>query len=214
MKRIQIQQLFISLALISAGQVFADDGIRTYHWTDTDGVMHYGDRVPPQYANNELVVLNNQGIAVDQIAGKKSDEQLADEAIQREVRAEQIRQRDEALLRDRVLLSTYLSIEEIEALRDRRIELVAGQMRVIQIYLDNLREKLLKLESEAQRFAPYNTKPKARPIDEKLARELSDTLDSIIQYENNLAKTSAEKDQLVTKFTADINRFGELHSNN
>ena len=118
------------------------------------------------------------------------------------------------MLRDRVLLSTYLSVEEIEALRDRRMELVDGQMRVIQIYLDNLREKLIKLEKESQRFSPYSSDPNARPIDEKLARELSDTLDSIMLYDKNLAKTRAEQDMLVSKFAADITRFEDLHSVN
>ena len=106
--------------------------------------------------------------------------------------AEQRKARDAALLRDKVLLSTYLSVEEIEALRDRRIELVAGQIRVTQIYLDNLRNKLLKLEKEAQRFSPYSSDPDARPIDEKLARELSDTLDSIMLYEQNLSRSIAK----------------------
>jgi hypothetical protein len=87
-------------------------------------------------------------------------------------------------------------------------------MRVIQIYLDNLREKLLKLERESQRFSPYSKDPNARPIDEKLARELSDTLDSIMLYEKNMAKTRKEKFDLNAKFAADIDRFNELHSLN
>ena len=89
--------------------------------------MHYGDRVPPEYANNELVILNDQGVEIAHISGKKTAAQLAEDARQRAIRSEQIRKRDAALLRDRVLLSTYLSIEEIEALRDRRIELVEGR---------------------------------------------------------------------------------------
>ena len=82
------------------------------------------------------------------------------------------------------------------------------------IYLDNLRNKLLKLEKEAQRFSPYSTDPNARPIDEKLARELSDTLDSIMLYEQNLARSRREQQQLMAKFESDINRFKELRSLN
>lgn len=192
----------------------ADEKIRTFQWTDQNGVLHYGDHVPPEAAGTELRILNDQGIEVARIGGQKTAAELAEEARLKDLRDEQIRKRDAAILRDRVLLSTYLSVEEIEDLRDRRVELVDGQIRVIQIYLDNLRAKILKLEKEAQRFSPYSSNPNAKPIDEKLAREISDTLDSIMLYEQNMAKSRNEKDELLAKFDADIGRFKELHSHN
>jgi hypothetical protein len=213
MQRKTLQFVFALTILVASSSVTAE-GLRAYRWVDDAGVTHYGDRVPPEHAGSELSVLNEQGITVNTVEGTKTPEELAKEGRDRELRAAQIKKRDEALLRDRVLLSTYLSVEEIEALRDRRMELVDGQMRVIQIYLDNLREKLIKLEKESQRFSPYSSDPNARPIDEKLARELSDTLDSIMLYEKNLSKTRAEQDMLVSKFAADITRFEDLHSVN
>ena len=207
-------QFLCALTILVASSSVTAEGLRAYRWVDDAGVTHYGDRVPPEHAGSELSVLNEQGIKVNTVEGTKTPEELAKEGRDRELRAGQIKKRDEALLRDRVLLSTYLSVEEIEALRDRRMELVDGQMRVIQIYLDNLREKLIKLEKESQRFSPYSSDPNARPIDEKLARELSDTLDSIMLYEKNLSKTRAEQDMLVSKFAADITRFEDLHSVN
>jgi hypothetical protein len=213
MHRTTLQFVF-AIAILVASSSLTAEGLRAYRWVDDAGVTHYGDRVPPEHAGTELSVLNEQGVKINTVEGTKTPEQLAKEGRDREVRAKQIEKRDAALLRDRVLLSTYLSVDEIEALRDRRMELVDGQIRVIQIYLDNLREKLLKLDKESQRFSPYSSDPNARPIDEKLARELSDTLDSIMLYEKNLSKTRAEQDMLVSKFAADITRFQDLHSVN
>jgi uncharacterized Ntn-hydrolase superfamily protein len=187
---------------------------KVFQWEDTEGVMHYGDRVPPEYASTGHIILNKQGVEVDRVAAERTKEEIAAARRLAELRAEQLKARNQALLRDKVLLSTYLSIEEIEALRDRRIELVAGQIRVTQIYLDNLRERLLKLEKEAQRFHPYSTNPDAPMIDQKLARELSDTLDSILLYEQNLARSRQEQDQLASKFAADIGRFRQLNTLN
>ena len=113
-------------------------------------------------------------------------------------------------MRDTVLLSTYLTVAEIEALRDRRIDLLDGQIRVTEIYLRNLREKLTKLQKEAERYRPYSSEPGARPMPENLALELSDTLDSIILYEKTLTDTRGQQDELVIKFAADIDRFKEL----
>jgi hypothetical protein len=213
MQRTTLQFVF-AIAILVASSSLTAEGLRAYRWVDDAGVTHYGDRVPPEHAGTELSVLNEQGVKINTVEGTKTPAQLAKEGRDREVRAKQIEKRDAALLRDRVLLSTYLSVDEIEALRDRRMELVDGQMRIIQIYLDNLREKLLKLDKESQRFSPYSSDPNARPIDEKLARELSDTLDSIMLYEKNLSKTRAEQDMLVSKFAADITRFQDLHSVN
>ncbi|MGI9290298.1 MAG: DUF4124 domain-containing protein [Gammaproteobacteria bacterium] len=181
-----------------------------YHWTDKDGVMHYGDRIPPEHSSTGHVLLNDQGIEIGRVDGEKTEAEKEAARRQAELLAEKRKARDASLLRDKVLLSTYLSIDEIEALRDRRIELVAGQIRVTQIYLDNLRGKLLGLEKEAQRFHPYSTNPDARPIDQKLARELSNTLDSILLYEQNMARLRNEQDQLAAKFAADISRFEQL----
>jgi hypothetical protein len=189
-------------------------GDTVFRWTDSEGNTHYGDRIPPEHSSGGHSVLNEQGVEVNRVDGEKSPEEIAEERRRAELLAQQRKARDAALLRDKVLLSTYLSVEEIEALRDRRIELVDGQIRVTEIYLDNLRSKLLKLEKEAQRFSPYSKDPNARPIDEKLARELSTTLDSIMLYEQNLARSKQEQAQLIAKFDADIDRFRQLHSMN
>ena len=209
-----LQLVAVVTLLWVSSAVAASKESDVYHWTDNEGVMHYGDRVPPEFAATGHIVLNEQGIEIDRVDGEKTAEEKAEQKRRAELLAEQRKTRDAALLRDKVLLSTYLSIDEIEALRDRRIELVAGQIRVTQIYLDNLREKILKLEKEAQRFSPYSTNANARPIDEKLSRELSNTLDSIMLYEQNLARSKREQNQLKAKFSADINRFKELHALN
>lgn len=187
---------------------------KTYRWVDDQGVVHFGDHIPAEYADTESSVLNSQGIIVARVPGQKSPEEKAAEARAQAKLEEEKRLNEESIARDRVLLSTYLSVEEIEELRDRRLELVDGQMRVTQLYLDNLRKNLLKLERESQRFSPYSKDPNAKPIDEKLARELSDTLDSIALYEKNLEKSATEQAQLTAKFDSDIARFQELKSSN
>jgi hypothetical protein len=147
-------------------------------------------------------------------AGKLSPEELAAAQHQAEIEEEERIATEDAMRRDKMLISTYLSVEEIEALRDRRAELLLAQIRITELYVDNLRTKLIKLEKEAQRFSPYNTAKDARPIDEKLARELGDTLDSIMLYEDNLYKSKSEQNQLMARFNNDIERFKVLKSLN
>lgn len=183
-----------------------DSGQQMYRWVDENGVVHFGDQVPAQYAATDRQVLNQYGVPVKTQQGtvdatEKAEAERA--AAAREAQAAAAR-------RDEVLLSTYLSVEEIEALRDRRTELMTGQIAITENYLGSLHEKLALLKEEASAYKPYSKDPEAEPIDGKLAQELADTLDSIALYEKTLTDTRARKAQMVAEFDADIARFREL----
>jgi len=198
------------IAIALSTPAIAADNTKVYRWKDDQGASHYGDYVPPEYAGSAHTVLNEHGVEVDSVAGVLTGEEKAEYLARIRAESEAAEALRTANIRDKVLLSTYLSVDEIEALRDRRIELLGGQIRITQKYLDNLRDKLVKLDREAQRYSPYSADVDARPIDEKLARELSETLNSILLYEKNLAKSKAEQRQVEQKFAADIGRFIEL----
>jgi len=200
----------LGLVISCVASAADDDDTRVYRWKDAEGSKHYGDYVPPEYAGARHTVLNEQGIEIESVAGNLSEAERAANAKQAEKEAAVTAAAHEAAIRDKILLNTYLSVAEIEALRDRRIELLGGQIRLTERYLENLRKKLAKLEREANRYSPYSTKVDAPPIDEKLARELSETLNSIHLYEMNLDKSREEQVQTELKFAADIRRFTEL----
>ena len=128
-------RLILAAALISfvVAPVSGGDDVRLYRWVDNDGNIHYSDHVPPEYSELGHYVLNSQGIKVDVIAGEKTAEELVEIRRLAALKAELQREREAAALRDRVLLSTYLSVDEIQDLRDRGVELLAGQIRVTEI---------------------------------------------------------------------------------
>lgn len=213
MPRASHKQIRITLTLALTIAASGAAAQKVYRWVDDKGVVHYGDSVPPEYAKVERDVLNDQGIAVETLEAELSAEELAARK-EAERRAEEQRRVEERQARyDDILVNTYLSVQEIESLRDRRVELIGGQIRVTELYLDNLRERLAKLQKEAQRFKPYSSDPDARPIDRKLSRELADVLNAIVLYEDTLAKSKAKQQELVQKFAADISRFQELKGN-
>ena len=182
----------------------------TYKWVDDQGRVHYGDHVPPQYVDRDRDILNDQGVRVGGEEGVKTAAELAEEArvaaLQEELRAQKLA----AARRDRVLLETYLSVEEIEMLRDRRLELMESQIQVTEQYLNNLRKRLLTLQQEAVLYKPYSDEPDAPAIPENLDVDISRTVASINLYERTLALTRGQQDELRDKFARDISRFREL----
>lgn len=181
-------------------------GSTVYKWTDDRGVVHYGDQIPPEFAREERVVLNSYGVPLETQYPVRTAEQIAAEKLAADARAAE----QAALQRDQILLSTYLSVDEILALRDRRVELLGGQIQVTENYLATLRTKLKSLQAEAAAFKPYSTDPAAGAIDTNLAAELADTKDSVDRYEKTLADIRAKQVKLVAAFEADASRFREL----
>lgn len=182
---------------------------QVYKWVDENGSVHYGDVVPPQYADQDRTLLNSQGVAIGKIPGRRTPEQLAADAAQRA--ADEQRQRDavQSRQRDQNLLATYLTVEEIQSLRDRRTDILDGQARVTVAYLDQLRAKELQLEEQARHFKPY-TATAVGPIPEHLAEDLVRVATDIATQERNLATKQQELAALKAQFESDIARFKEL----
>lgn len=203
----------LGLALVTTahGAAPGDASKRVYKWTDEKGAVHYGDRVPPQYADQEKTVLNGQGVSVGTIAGRRTPEQLAAESARR---AAEARAQDDAVQsrqRDANLRATYLTVEEIEALRDRRAEILDAQARVTSQYLEQLRSHQRQIEQDAQRFRPYSKSPTAPQLPERMAEDLVRTTSDISTQQRNLEVKRRELDKLRAKFASDIARFKELN---
>lgn len=183
---------------------------RLYRWVDDEGVVHYGDHVPPQYASRNRDLLNTQGVTVGSEIGALTDEERAEIARLAAIDEQARQARMEDARRDQVLLDTYLSVSEIERLRDRRLELLEAQIKVTEHYLSNLRKRLGRLQREASDYKPYSDNPDAPDVPETLGLELSRTIASISLYEQTLTQSRVEQDELSDAFAQDIERFREL----
>lgn len=202
--RIIISSVFLCVLLPLSAAAQQDRG--TYKWEDDDGVIHYGDRIPPEYADKPKQRLNDQGVAVEHLEGKKTEEQLAAErkAAELEVQRELQRRADQALL------NTYISVAEIQMHRDRRVELFRAQARVTELYLRNLARRLDQLRREAGRYKPYSSDPNAESIDPSLVAEIKETEGAIERHESNLSQFRNEEKEIRERFEGDIQRFKRL----
>lgn len=177
-----------------------------YKWVDEDGVVHYEHSIPPEYTDLDKQVVNDHGVTVRELEGKKSEEELEAERRAAEKAAE-----EEILARaDKALLATYLTVDEILMHRDRRVELFQAQSRVTELYLRNLERQLGKLERQASRYQPYSSDPDAEMIDPTLITDIKDTKITIERHEGNLNKFQADEQLIIARFEGDITRFKAL----
>jgi Domain of unknown function (DUF4124) len=185
------------------GSSSTGNGRVLYKWVDKDGVTHYGDRVPPEYASQEQHILNSRGYEISHLDAQKSAEQTATEE-QRKLEAQQ------SQLRDKNLLSTYASVQEIERLRDQRVQLVADQIKVTSQFLETLNGRMKKMRADTTRFKPYSDDPKAPPMPDQMAEDLVRLTTDMRTQQQNLQQKRAEESSMSIQFESDIDRFKEL----
>src|SRR3984893_6586986 len=181
----------------------ASNGRTLYNWVDEQGVTHYGDHIPPEYAGQEQHVMNSQGIEINRLEAQKSPEALAAEELKR-AEAEQSKNRD------RNLLNTYASVQEIERLRDQRVTLLTDQIKVTSQFLEVLNGKLKKLRVSSMHFKPYNSDPNAAAMPDQIAEDLVRVGNDIRTQEQNLREKRSEETIMSKQFASDIERFKEL----
>ena len=202
-----MKQISLTVAglVLAVGLAHAADekGTRAFRWVDAQGVVHYGDRVPAEFARGQTSELNPQGIEVRQSPAQLSPND-AQSAEQREAAAARQRQHDQ------FLMSTYTSPRDIEQLRDERVGLVEAQIVAARGFLAAAETRMKSLEKRAQGFRPYSSEATARRMPDPLAEELVRTLSEERAQRVVMEKKQREKDALRAAFQADIDRYQAL----
>jgi predicted RNase H-like nuclease (RuvC/YqgF family) len=101
---------------------------KVYRWVDENGVVHFGDAIPPEYSTQRHEVVDGRGVRT---------------VVNEPVQAKATPVRDD---RDRVLLASYGSVAEIEDVRDRRVGYLESQNEVALERLENLRARQAQLD--------------------------------------------------------------------
>lgn len=182
-------------------------GEALYRCRGSNGQMHFGDSMPAECMGLDTEVLSARGTVLRTIEGS------ATQALKAKHRAEEEatrKAREDAELRDRMLVDTYLSVADIERLRDQRIELVKNQLRLDEQTLVSLKDREQRMLEQIRRFKPYSTKRNAGPVPDHLNEDMASIVNSKAITEKRVAEKRAEEQQLQNQFATDMRRFKEL----
>jgi len=201
---------WLVLGTCFATAVFAQskDSIESfYRCKDANGQIRIGSSTPPECIGRDTEVLNQRNVIVRVIEGEGTrSSRMAKEAEQ----AERQKKIEEQAQRDKVLIETYLSVEEIERLRDQRLDLLTAQLKVAEQHIATMRDRLGRLREQAARFKPYSDKPNALVLSEQLASDLVGTVKGIAVDQQTIDIKRNEQETMTTNFDRDIKRFQEL----
>lgn len=181
---------------------------KLYKWVDNKGVTHYGETIPPEYANKDRKVLNKSGRVTETIEVQTAEERKANREANREEEEKRLEEEKIALeqkRRDKTLINTYSNINEIDLARERSLQQVNARIVNNTSQLKMVTDKLSTLQREADDVAKSGNK-----VPFALHEEISELKGRADRLQLNLDKSHAEKDAVVARYEADKKRYQEL----
>ncbi len=197
-----IQNLLLAALLMAACSIAQAE---FYRWVDDDGTIHYSDSLPPNKAQREQDKLNAHGRITESIPAPKTLGELEEERRIAKLKEQELRAKEKEEHRDRVLLAMYLSVEDIESVRDERLSTVQSAIEITNLRKRKFIEKLEDIDRSEQKFKTNGQKlPPAIVKSRKHYQEQLSHVREILHIK--------EKEKLAIKqrFSGDINRYLQL----
>lgn len=199
----KIFHIFILLAtLLAATSASAE---RTFKWIDNEGQVHYGNRVPPEYAKTERKVINEQGRTVKVYEAAKTPEERAAAEKAAELEARKKSLDEKRAIHDRSLLATYASEQDMLLARDGKVASVEALLQLTNSRVESMKQRLHELTEEA---ASYERSGKKLPHTVKA--QIDNLRTQIIRNDTFIREKEQELGDIQNQFDADISRFIEL----
>lgn len=191
--RLLILFCVLSMSLPAAG--------KTYRWVDEEGRVHYGDRIPPKYAQQQAQELNERGVVIDQRNRPKSAEELEAER-QAAAAAEELRRKEAERARyDSFLLSTYATQEQLIMRRDEQLSILDSRIASGEKSVSQNETALADLRKRAENMTK---------VPDKLAGQIVEFEQSVAEGQSALRAMRMERRRVSDQFRRDLNRYLEL----
>ncbi|MBK9161422.1 MAG: DUF4124 domain-containing protein [Nitrosomonadales bacterium] len=191
------------IALIAGLTFCLPASAKMYKWVDDNGVTHYGETIPPQYANKDRAVLEKGRVV------KKQEVLTAEERRAKEEADKQERIEKEAAIdrkrHDKALINTYSNVNEIDLARSRNLQQVDARISSINSQIRMSSDSLGGLQKEAD-----GRKKSGKAVPPSLLDDIQSTQERLENLQQELGNANAEKDTLNARYDTDKARYKEL----
>lgn len=194
--RLAITALLLSTLCITQ-HAHAEGGNRIVKWKDEKGVTHYGDSIPPQYANRDNSLMNKQGITVQQNKPNAPQDKEAELA-----KLEQDK-------KDRALLGTFTNADEIDLTRDRNLEPELLALKNLQQDREIAQKKVDKSNTAVSNFGRSK-----KPVPASVSAELKTNKDGLAKIDQRISERQQTIDSISKRFEEDKKRYLTLRGQN
>lgn len=194
---------FAAAALLSAAAAQAQ---KIVCWKDKNGkVIGCGDRVPPEFQQNESKTLDNRGLTVQtKVSAEEAARQKAEAEKKAALKSEEDRRIAEQRRQDSALMNTYTSEKEIDQRRDRELQVVDLQIQQLSASIKGATDAQAKAQKR------YDDAAKSGKPAPTLVDELNRANDEKKRIESRIAEKQKDKADIAARYTQQKARYLEL----
>jgi hypothetical protein len=172
-----------------------------YRCVDDKGSTHFEDTPPAACANAPIMEVSRSGVVLRTLAPAAAPKREEAKAPIPEDRAALDQQRH-----DRALLDSYTSEREIEAARDRNIEIIRGRISATQLRLRQVTLRESNLDRSLQAY-----KDKSSPASQRTSQDLQAAREERQAIEASIERLGRDVEKTRQRFDGDKARWAELH---
>ena len=168
-------------------------------WVDKDGVTHYGDVVPPEYADRQQVEIEG-GHEIQKKPTATTGPGASKSAPETPEQIEQKRH-------DQALIGTYSNEDEIDQALKRNLQQVDSRINTIQLQMKSVQDDMDRYAKDKAALEQAG-----KPVDRVLRDEIAQSNARMTKLQNEQVKAQADSEAIKARFAADKQRYRELTS--
>lgn len=195
--RDRLPPLLLAALLTLLPALAGADG-KLLRWVDEQGQVHYGDKIPPQYAKQGREELDKRGL-VTKTVPKELDAAGRERLRLQQVEAERVARRTEY---DRYLLKAFGSVADLQASREERIAALDGRIALARKAAGENEHTLDELRGRAA----------GKPTSGDLAKQIESFEASLVENLQLTQRLQDERAATEQRYAEDIERFKLLRS--
>ena len=174
------------------------DAETVYRWED-GGLITYQDRAPDSKQDNGHAILNQQGVVLDKVLSRE----------ERRQERKRERQKELARIRDRALLATFTTEEDLLRTREDRIGMIDGLISRLDDRIRILSDRLSVVDKRVELQEKAKGLGEAQPTLYAEQRSIQRNIENAWSLIDSKA---SERSDVAIKFDEDLIRYRELKS--
>lgn len=202
MKKLRAFKFFILFTAIILGTEQSVYAKKMYRWVDDQGRVFFSDQVPPDQIKHKRESLSESIRVLDVVEAAKSKEQIELEKRLQKLRREQQKLIEKQRTHDKVLLSTFRNLDDMEMALRGKLQALDAQRKVAEGNRIRIEKQLQQQLHKAARYEREN-----RKVPKDLVKAIADSRQQLKRLDAEINRHLAKRKQAEKQFNMDIARF-------
>ncbi len=182
---------------------------KLFRWVDAEGKVHYSDKVPVEHSSQARSELSKEGVTVKETERAKTLEEIARDKELQKLRVEQQKLIELQRAKDRVLLRTFRTEDDIIMARNGKLAAVNANIQITRSNIRRLKEKLADMQKNAATL-----ERQGRAASSNLLKDIEQSRKQLKESYASIIKKEQDKELIHQKHARELERFRALKNLN